>query len=180
MRILEEKYGKCSCGAQLAYKDDDIFKNGADSFIVCPCCQMRLYLTEEDLGKPPYVCEECGEEFEAETYIGVDGAEFAICPHCMKETYVDEGIRLNKNNVCFPQHFHKYFGKYTKEISDQKITDWVRNSIANINKENDYYLIASGDTVVFVMKSDQDYHEVTCYVCKKYYECHAEIPAEKF
>lgn len=177
MRIVEEKFGKCSCGANLAYTEDDIHKNAGDEFIICPKCQTRLYINSYT---PPFICEECGKEFETETYIGEDGAEFAICPHCNEVTFVGDGIKLNESNVCYPKHFFQYAGKHTKAMSDEETTKYVRECISKIDKDTDYYIIGSGDTICFAAKSDEDLHEVTCYVCKKYSECHVEIPEEKF
>ena len=174
MRILEEKNIKCSCGAELAYTEEDIHKNSGDNFIICPRCQSHIFI---NAFTPRKVCDNCGREYEAETYIGADGAEFAICPHCQKETFVDDGIELTIKNISYPEHFYKYNGV---EISDAKTTEWIRECVAKIDKDSDYYLIGSGDTLCYAVKSDEESHEVTCYVCKKYSESHVTIPEEKF
>lgn len=186
MRIIDERKCQChTCGNTLAYTEEDIHNNAGDSFIICPCCETRIFLVDGVPCSAMISCDNCNKSFElpseyCDTYIGANGCEYTTCPHCGNEQWIGEGIELDKNNIIYPQHFYHYSGTRTVPISDDRTTDWIRECISKLDKETDSYLISSGDTLCFAVKSDESTHEATVYVCKEYSECNITIPEEKF
>lgn len=167
------------CNSQFTYNKDDIRTTALDTYIWCPCCDSRIYIGEEKSDNN-YICSDCSNEFCAEPYIGANGILWAKCPYCGAEEYIDDGIALTVDNIEYPTHFYKYDSKYTKEVSDERITEQIKRLINKINKDNDFYYWASGDTVIVVYKSDEDFNEVQVIVCRKYSESNVQIPKEKF
>lgn len=174
MRIISEKYCKCTCGTQLAYTNEDVFENAGDDFVICPQCKNRIFLDTTT-----HTCEKCGEDFEPETYIGAFGDTFAVCPHCGSEEWIDEGISLNSTNLNYPRHFYHYSENAVK-ISNERITQWARECLSNLGKDTDYSMTACGDTLCFVAKTDEETREATVYVCKNYFECQVTLPEKIF
>lgn len=171
MRILEEKYCKCStCGTKLAYTEDDLH-NG--EYIICPCCQTRIFFNRSNV-----TCSKCGNTKDFAPYIGANGALYAKCSHCGNEEWLDDGIELDETNISYPQHFYHYTD--AAKISDKETTEWVRDCITHLDKDNDCYMHQSGDTLCIAMKTDESINEATVYVCKKYSECSLIIPENKF
>lgn len=167
MRILEEKQCQCSCGAKLAYTEDDIHTNAGDEFIICPCCQNHILFEEDE----STVCNECGTEFETSPYIGAYGAKYVKCPRCGNEEWYDDGIELTKTNIAYPQHFF-HFKNDGKQMSDDEITKWVRECVSRLSQEDDFYFINSGDTLCIALRSGD---ETTVFVCKEVAECSLDI-----
>lgn len=175
MKVLLNKHRQCMCGALLIYTDKDIKQYAGNRYIVCPHCSTRLYLEDNEI----YTCDNCGKDFVlTDKHIGANGCLYTICPHCHSEEWIDPGIDLDETNICYPQHFFQYTNG--KSIDDQTTTEWVRDCISHLDKESDYYLMSSGDTLCIVVKSDEESHEATVFVCKKYSECSVIIPAEKY
>lgn len=168
MRILEEKQCQCSCGAQLAFTEEDIHYNDGDEFIVCPRCQNRINLVDCE---PTMRCGECDTEFKASPYIGAFGAKYVKCPRCGNEEWYDDGIELTKTNIAYPQHFF-HFKSDGKQMSDGEITKWVRECVSKLNQEDDFYIINSGNTLCIALKTDD---EATVFVCKEVAECNLDI-----
>lgn len=168
MRILEEKQCQCSCGAKLAYTEDDIHTNVGDEFIICPRCQNHIFFVDRE---PATVCSECGTEFEASPYIGAYGAKYVKCPRCGNEEWYNDGIELTQENITFPQHFFR-FGDGGKQMSDDETTKWVRECISRLKQGDDFYYINSGDTLCIALKTDE---EATVFVCKEIAECSLNI-----
>lgn len=177
MRIISEKYCKCSCGAQLAYTDEDVFGNDGNNFVICPQCKNQIFLNEINVSI--HTCDKCGENFEPETYIGAHGDVFAVCPHCGNEEWINEGVSLDSTNLSYPQHFY-HCSENAVKISDVRITEWVRECLDRIDKDSDYCMTASGDTLCIVAKTDEELNEVTVYVCKNYSECQITLPENYF
>ena len=168
MRILEEKQCLCSCGAKLAFTEEDIHYNGGDGFIICPRWQSHIFFVDRE---PAAVCSECGVEFESDPYIGAYGAKYTKCPRCGNEEYYDDGIELTKTNIAYPQHFF-HFKNNGKQMSDDEITKWVRECVSKLNQEDDFYFINAGDTLCIALRSGD---ETTVFVCKEVAECSLDI-----
>ena len=55
----------------------------------------------------------------------------------------------NKDNLSYPKHYASY--GYEKTIDNETINRWVRRCIGVLESSKDnYYIIASGDSIVFV------------------------------
>ena len=112
MRIIDERKCQChTCGNTLAYTEEDIHNNAGDSFIICPCCETRIFLVDGIPCSAMISCDNCNKSFElpseyCDTYIGANGCEYTTCPHCGNEQWIGEGIELDKNNIIYPQHFY--------------------------------------------------------------------------
>lgn len=120
-------------------------------------------------------CEECGAALEYEksdTYIGALGGRELICPSCSHKVFVEEpeGIDLNSGNIEFPLHFIGTSDDAI-DIGSTQIQKWVRECLykmENDGEEYGFYLIGSGNTIVFVTKHEEEYD---IYVAKNYWEC---------
>lgn len=166
MRILKEEKLKCSCGAQLAFTEEDIHETFGFKYITCPCCQNNIALLSETI-----TCGECDEEYAVNPYIGAYGAKYIKCPRCGNEEWFDDGIELTQENIVYPQHFFR-FGDGGKQMSDDETTKWVRECISKLKQGDDFYYINSGDTLCIALKTDE---EATVFVCKEISECSLNI-----
>lgn len=190
MKVIENNYNEVEkeiicphCGSKLTYGADDIIPTGGENFIYCGACHRAICIgeTESKLEpdfKPPFYCDNCGGDFNASTHIGADGSLFATCPECGEEVWVGSGIELNPKNIEYPLHFFSY--KDGVKLTDKQVTEYARLVASRLDKNNDYYMISSGDTLVIAVKTDEDYGECTVYVCKSYDECNFKIPKENF
>lgn len=183
MQILENKNQKarkieCStCGSTLLVEESDIHYNDGDKFIICPCCNARIFI---DVPPPSELtCESCHKVFEEpESYIGHYGLRFVRCPHCNYEQILNEGIELTPQNVVYPQHFDSYANGVS--IKDEEINKWIKQCLSNLNKDQDFALVASGNTYVMAYKSDYDCHTAEVLVSKRYESTEVTMPAEIF
>lgn len=177
------------CKSKLKYVSADIhmFYTGNSQtdydYLLCPCCYEKIKLEPDPMQPiypPPYLCEECGENFDTELYIGSNGSLFAKCPYCDEEQWIGEGVTLTEENINYPQHFFQYGRKSQSSISDAQITEWVRKCVARLDKDVDYSMSASGDTIVIAAKTEEDSNTVSVYVCKGYSECELEISSDRY
>lgn len=183
MQILENNYQKareieCStCNSKLLVDDTDIHYNGGDKFIICPCCNTHIFI---DVPVPSKLtCENCHKEFdEPESYIGRYGLRFVRCPHCNYEQILNEGIELTPQNVVYPQHFDSAANGVP--IKDEEINKWVKQCLDNLSKDQDFSLVASGNTYVIAYKSDYELHTAEVLVSKKYESTEVDLPADLF
>lgn len=173
MRIIEEKICECShCGTKLAYTEDDL-RNG--EYLICPCCQTRIFI---DNKYSDVMCSKCGNTKDFAPYIGANGSLYAKCSHCGNEEWIDEGIDLDENNINYPQHFFHY--STGVKVGDKQTTEWVRECISHLDRETDYWMTGSGNTLCIAVKTDESLNEATVFVCKNYSECDITLPDDKF
>lgn len=128
-------------------------------------------------------CEYCGSVLEVnedEFEIGEFGLKGVKCAVCGEMTYADKSVPLTPANVCYPQHFSVYKSEKCKSLSNEEVNEYIGRTLKMIDKYTDYAAIASGDTLVFAYKSDEEHSEVCVVVCKNYAETYVEIPYEKF
>ena len=103
--------------------------------------------------------------------------EYIICPYCHNDIILE-----NETPTCetikYPIHFHSLANAV--EIKNDQIQKWVTECVNHLDKDNNYYMISSGDTIVFAYKCDEDFHLANVVVAKKYQETDVEIPIGKF
>lgn len=129
-----------------------------------------------------FECDNCGSELEVnidEIEIGQLGLGYVTCPCCGENCYDENfiSIELNKNVLNFPQHYFSFKDgvNIENDTINKKVKDMI-TSLENSTDENDFMrFIASGNTIIFVMKyiGDKEYHVV---VGKDYYETY--VPME--
>jgi len=140
---------------------------------------------EERLFPFEVLCDECGSKFlvesEDELEEGYAGMSFVECPCCHKKTasyndYFDRNI--NKDNVKFPKNFYRFVKG--KDVSAEKIQQWIKDAIKNIRREkSQYYYYASGNACVFVMRFEGD-EAYEIIVSKDYYDLDLPFEAEDY
>ena len=128
-------------------------------------------------------CDNCGSVLEVgedEFEIGEFGLKGVKCGACGEMTYADDSITLTASNVSYPQHFSILTPEKCKAMSDSEINKYIGEALRMIGKDTDYSAMASGDTMVFAYKADEESSEVGVIVCKNYAETYVQIPREKF
>ena len=123
--------------------------------IVCPHCKSKLAYCTADV-------RSCYEQ----TYI--------ICPCCHRKIHVDD----TPTKITYPQDFHSYANAV--KVKDSETNEWIKKCVSDLDKDTDYSFMASGDTIVFAFKSDEDVPSATVVVAKKYQEADVKISRKNF
>lgn len=127
--------------------------------ITCPHCMSKLAYTFDDI---------VTDRFEG---------EYLYCGVCDKEIYLDDEIPT-ADTIQYPKDFFSYADGVS--IKDDEINKWIKECVNNLDDDTSYSLRASGDTVVFAYKSDEDASEATVIVAKKYQETDVKISSKNF
>lgn len=122
--------------------------------IVCPHCKSKLAYTFDDVISNEWI------------YCGVCGEQITICE--------DD----TPTEVTYPQDFHSYANAV--KVKDNETNEWIKKCVSDLDKDTDYSFMASGDTIVFAFKSDEDVPSATVVVAKKYQEAEVKISRKKF
>lgn len=123
-----------------------------------------------------FVCTNCGCEFvcdgsEYESETGTSGVicYSSKCPCCGKKVWKsesdeDEEVFTIDNPPKYPDDFFHFANKATAKISDEKVNDWIRESLSYFKKnpEERYYEIMCGDTYLQVQNFDDGIHIIVC------------------
>lgn len=160
------------CKSKLRYYGSDIYAGNDFDYIICPCCNQKIDMSE------PCICEICGNKFAVREYVGAYGLYYADCPQCGNKHMLDKCIPLTVDNVEYPKHFGSFANG--KTIKDEEVNKWIKRCINNLDKDVDYAYEASGDTAVIAYKCDEASHLAQVIVAKKYQETEIEIPADKY
>lgn len=120
-----------------------------------------------------YKCEHCDSIIGIEPsdiHIGVYAAKYITCPCCGEESFYSEGEKLTRDNFSFPLHFNFSKTKRSVHVKDSEIEKYIKKGIDYFrnNKSENFYYVATGDSIVFVIRysGDEDYFVV---VSDKYY-----------
>lgn len=110
-------------------------------------------------------------------------SHYLECPCCgfsipLNSEKVDDEETPTINTVQYPKDFFSYADGVS--IKDNEINKWVKECVNDLDDDTSYSLRASGDTVVFAYKSDEDVSEATVIVAKKYQETDVKIPRKNF
>jgi len=127
--------------------------------IVCPHCKSKLSYISDDI-------------------VSGNGSEWLYCGVCNKEISLSEDKISTIDTVQYPKDFFSYADGVP--IKDTEINKWVKECINDLDDDITYSLRASGDTVVFAYKSDEDAPEATVIVAKKYQETDVKISSKNF
>jgi len=110
-------------------------------------------------------------------------SHYIECPCCgfdipLNSEEVDDEETPTINTVQYPRDFFSYADGVS--IKDNEINKWVKECVNDLDDDTSYSLRASGDTVVFAYKSDEDVSEATVIVAKKYQETDVKISSKNF
>lgn len=141
--------------------EDNLQQPKQEYEIVCPHCKSKLAYTLDDV-----INDGLGNEW---IYCGVCEERIAI--------WEDDEIPT-ADTVQYPKDFFSYADSVS--IKDDEINKWVKECVNDIDKDNDFSLRSSGDTIVFAFKSDEDVPAATVVVAKKYQEAEVKISRKNF
>jgi len=127
--------------------------------ITCPHCESKLAYKFDDI---------VSDRFEG---------EYLHCGACDKEIYLDDE-NPTADTIQYPKDFFLYADGVP--IKDAEINKWVKECINNLDKETDFSYRASGNTIVFAYKSDENLPAATVIVAKNYQETDVKISQKKF
>ncbi len=122
--------------------------------IICPHCKSKLAYTFDDVVSNEWI------------YCGVCGEQITI--------WEDD----TPTEVTYPQDFYSYAD--SAKIKDSETNEWIKKCVSDLDKDTDYSFVASGDTIVFAFKSDEDVPAATVVVAKKYQETDVKISRKNF
>ena len=130
-----------------------------DYEIDCPRCNSKLKYNDGDI----WTC---------------DDGSYVRCPCCTERIYIDDSADVTPETIHYPETFYSFANAVA--IKSDEINKWVKECVSQLDKDTDYTLSASGDTIVFAYKSDWDDGIASVVVAKKYQECDVKIPRENF
>lgn len=110
-------------------------------------------------------------------------SHYVECPCCgfdipLNSEEVDDEETPTINTVQYPRDFFSYADGVS--IKDNEINKWVKECVNDLDDDTSYSLRASGDTMVFAFKSDEDVPAATVIVAKKYQETDVKISRKNF
>ena len=155
MRIIENNYN-----AHTEYERD------------CPRCNSKFAFSSDDFYKL-----RCDLKMDS-----VILSHYIECPCCgfdipLNSEEVDDEETPTINTVQYPKDFFSYADGVS--IKDAEINKWVKECVNDLDKDNDYSFRASGDTIVFAFKPDEDVPSATVVVTKKYQETDVKISKKR-
>ena len=132
----------------------------------CPRCNSKFAFSFGDLKM---------DSVTLSHYVECPCCEFSI-PLNSKE--VDDCDTPTINTVQYPQDFYSYAD--SAKVKDSETNEWIKKCVSDLDKDTDYSFMASGDTIVFAFKSDEDVPAATVVVAKKYQEVDVKISRKNF
>lgn len=129
--------------------------------VTCPECGSRFAYSDSDI-----------ENWEWETYLH--------CPCCntLIQLKYEKDDLPTIETVQYPKDFYSF--ENAVPIKDTEINEWVKECINDLDKDTDFSYRASGDTIVFAYKSDEDLPAATVVVAKNYQETDVKISQKNF
>lgn len=128
--------------------------------IICPHCRSKLAYTSNDITHSKF------------------GDKWIYCGVCGGEIFLSDDEIPTIETIQYPQDFYSFANAVP--IKDDDVNEWVKECINNLDKDTDFSYRASGDTIVFAYKSDEDLPAATVMVAKKYQEADVKIPRKNF
>lgn len=127
----------------------------------CPHCKSRFAYNNEDAW-----------DFEWKSYLR--------CPCCDSVIHIqcENNDIPTTDNVQYPKDFYSF--ENAVPIKDNEVNEWVKECINDLDKDTDFSYRASGDTIVFAYKSDEDVPATTVMVAKNYQEADVKISRKNF
>ena len=110
------------------------------------------------------------------TVEGCNASDSVLPLPCQPVTHSRVSVPIN--TVQYPKDFYSF--ENAVPIKDTEITEWVKECINDLDKDTDFSYRASGDTIVFAYKSDEDLPAATVIVAKKYQETDVKISRKNF
>lgn len=137
------------------------FKESKQEYeIICSHCKSKLAYTFDDVVSD-----------------GFDN-EWIYCDACNQQIPIYKDDYPTVDKISYPKDFFSY--ETGSHISDTELNKWIQQCVDDLDQETDYSFRASGDTIVFAYKSDEDVSAATVMVAKKYQECDVKISRKNF
>ena len=120
------------------------------------------------------MCECCEREFEYtkdNVLIQDFGCANVICPHCKASTPADDvfNLKLDENNLVFPQHFFEFCEKEENSILDEEINKEIKKHLKLLRekeKDTNFECLRFGNILIFIFKNNETF---SIFVAKGYY-----------
>ena len=110
-------------------------------------------------------------------------SHYVECPCCgfsipLNSKEVDSEETPTIETIQYPKDFYSF--ENAVPIKDDEANKWVKECINDLDKDTDFSYRASGDTIVFAYKSDEDLPAATVIVANKYQETDVKISRKNF
>lgn len=128
--------------------------------ITCPHCKSKLAYKFDDVISDSF------------------NDSWIYCPVCDKEISIYDSETPTIETIQYPQDFFSYANAVP--IKDDEVNKWAKECINDLDKDTDFSYRASGDTIVFAYKSDEDLPAATVVVAKNYQETDVKISRKNF
>ena len=128
--------------------------------ITCPHCKSKIAYTFGDVISDSF------------------NGNWIYCPVCDKEILIYDSETPTTETIQYPKDFFSYADGVP--VKDTEINKWVKSCAYDLDKDTDFSYRASGDTIVFVYKSDEDLPAATVIVAKKYQKTDVKISRKNF
>lgn len=128
--------------------------------ITCPHCKSKLAYKFGDIISDSF------------------NGSWIYCPVCDKEISIYDDEIPTIETIQYPKDFYSFANAVL--IKDNEVNKWAKECINDLNKGTDFSYRASGDTIVFAYKSDEDVPAATVVVAKNYQETDVKISSKNF
>lgn len=141
---------------------------GKERTIICPHCSSVIAYEWDSLDR----------------HITKSGRSYICCGACHEAIYINENdidhVPINEfdeiptaETIQYPKDFFSYADGVP--LKDNEINNDIKECLNDLDKDTDFSYRASGDTMVFAFKSDEDLPAATVIVAKKYQETDVKI-----
>lgn len=100
------------------------------------------------------------------------------CPACNTEISIYDSETPTAETIQYPKDFFSYADGVP--LKDEEVNKYIKECLNDLDKDTDYSYRASGDTAVFVFKSDESLPAATVIVAKKHQETDVKISSKNF
>lgn len=134
--------------------------------ITCPHCRSKLAYTSNDITHNKF-----GDKY---MYCGACGGEIFLSDN--NKTPTIDTIQYPRDFLSFPDVL-----PVAANIEDNRINEWIKECVNNLDEDSHYSCIQTGDTMVFafIYESNEGLPVATVVVTKNFQEANVKIPRKK-
>lgn len=128
---------------------------------------------QEKNDKQRFTCEYCDSELEIEKdelEIGKCGLYEFTCPCCNRVNIIDDGIKLDENNLEYPKHFYDFSHDNIDDVSDKEINECIKKCIKTVKNGESYSSIATKNVIVIATPYNDGYDKYINIIVAKNYQ----------